>query len=132
VVQKMTYSYAGEIAGADLALLGKGLVVGPVHDTGGERVRGDVLHAAPESKGPPRGGQERVGGLGWAGERGLVAHGARGGEQRGRAGESGGGRGAGEGGGRVEEQRRRVRWLMRGGRLGAATADAGEIAAVGE
>jgi hypothetical protein len=81
-----------------------------------------------------------VGGLGGTGELGLVAHGAGLGEQGGvgarRARESGRGCGAGEGGGGVEELLLLLLLLLllricrgRGG-LGAATADAGEIAPV--
>ena len=48
---KDTHSYADDIAGADLALVREGLVIGPIHDTRVERVVGDVLDSATNRKG---------------------------------------------------------------------------------
>lgn len=47
-----TYRHAGKITRPNLPLLGKGFIVGPIHDAGRKRIGGNILYSAPDGKGP--------------------------------------------------------------------------------
>jgi len=59
--QQGTHRNTDQSTWPDLALVGNGFVVGPIHDAGIERVAGYVLNLAADGECTARRGKERVG-----------------------------------------------------------------------